>query len=37
MVALRGPRIERVSLSEGVGELKTVDPDLYETAAVFFG
>ena len=37
MVALRGTAIERVPLSEGVGELKTVDPELYETAEVFFG
>ncbi len=37
MVALRGTRIERVPLSEGVGELKTVDPELFETAEVFFG
>ena len=37
MVALRGTKIERVDLSEGVGELKTLDPDLYETAEVFFG
>jgi ATP-dependent phosphofructokinase / diphosphate-dependent phosphofructokinase len=37
MVALRGSKIERVALSEGVGELKTLDPQLYETAQVFFG
>jgi 6-phosphofructokinase 1 len=37
MVALRGTAIERVRLSEGVGELKTLDPELFETAAVFFG
>jgi 6-phosphofructokinase 1 len=37
MVALRGPKIERVALSEGVGQIKTLDPELYETAAVFFG
>lgn len=37
MVALRGTKIERVDLSEGVGELKTLDPELYETASVFFG
>ena len=37
MVALRGTRIERVALAEGVGELKTLDPGLYETAQVFFG
>ena len=37
MVALRGTNIERVPLSEGVGELKTLDPDLFKTAEVFFG
>ena len=37
MVALRGTRIERVPLGEGVGELKTLDPELYQTAQVFFG
>jgi 6-phosphofructokinase 1 len=37
MVALQGTKIERVSLSEGVGTLKTLDPDLYRTAEVFFG
>ena len=37
MVALRGTRIERVELSEGVGELKTLDPELFQTAQVFFG
>jgi 6-phosphofructokinase len=37
MVALRGTRIERVPLSEAVAEPKLVDPDLYETAEVFFG
>ena len=37
MVALRGTDIVRVPLSEGVGELKTLDPSLYETAEVFFG
>ena len=37
MVALRGTRIERVPLPDAVGAIKTVDPDLYETAAVFFG
>ena len=37
MVALRGPEIRRVLLSDAVGELKTVDPELYETAEVFFG
>ena len=38
MVALRGDRIERVPLAEAVGELKTVDPQLYHgVAEVFFG
>jgi phosphofructokinase-like protein len=37
MVALRGTAITRVALSEGVGELKTLDPELFETAEVFFG
>jgi phosphofructokinase-like protein len=37
MVALRGTEIARVPLSEAVGELKTLDAELYETAAVFFG
>jgi 6-phosphofructokinase 1 len=37
MVALRGTRIERVSLSEALAEPKLVDAELYETAAVFFG
>ena len=37
MVALRGTRIERVPLSEALAEPKLVDPELYETAEVFFG
>lgn len=37
MVALRGTEIVRVPISEGVGVLKTVDLELYDTAAVFFG
>jgi 6-phosphofructokinase len=37
MVALRGTDIVRVSLSDAVGEIKTLDPELYETAGVFFG
>ena len=37
MVALRADRIERVPLSEGTGELKTVAPDLVDVAEVFFG
>jgi len=37
MVALRCDRIERVSLADAVGTLKTLDPELYEVAEVFFG
>jgi phosphofructokinase-like protein len=38
MVALRGDRVIRVPLSEGVGVLKTVDPELlHGVAEVFFG
>ena len=37
MVALHGTSIERVPLSDGVGTLKTLDPELFETAEVFFG
>ncbi len=35
MVAQQGSRIVRVPLAEAVGELKTVDPDLLDIAAVF--
>jgi 6-phosphofructokinase 1 len=37
MVSLRGTQIVRVPLGEAVGELKTLDPELYQTAEVFFG
>ena len=37
MVALRGTDIVRVPISDAVDELKTLTPDLYETAEVFFG
>jgi len=38
MVALRADAIVRVPLAEAVGELKSVDPDLYHgVAEVFFG
>jgi 6-phosphofructokinase 1 len=37
MVALRGKDIVRVPLIEGTGELKTVSPDEYAEAEVFFG
>jgi ATP-dependent phosphofructokinase / diphosphate-dependent phosphofructokinase len=37
MVALSGTDIVRVPLGDAVGQLKTLDPSLYETAEVFFG
>jgi len=37
MVALRGKDIVRVPLIEGTGELKTVSPEEYAEAEVFFG
>lgn len=37
MVSLRGENIERVPIGDGVGTLKTLTPELYETAATFFG
>jgi 6-phosphofructokinase 1 len=37
MVALRGPDIVRVPIEDGVRQLKTVDPKLYDVASVFFG
>jgi phosphofructokinase-like protein len=37
MVALRGTDIVRVPIGDAVGTLKTLDPQLYETAEVFFG
>ncbi|MBA0050300.1 ATP-dependent 6-phosphofructokinase [Streptomyces sp. AJS327] len=37
MVALRGTRVVRVPLAEATAKLKTVDPELYEEASVFFG
>ena len=38
MVALQAGDIVRVPLSDAVGELKTVDPDLYHgVAEIFFG
>jgi 6-phosphofructokinase len=36
MVALRADKIVRVPLAEAVGELKTVDPDLYHGVAEYF-
>jgi len=37
MVSLQGRNIGDVSLEEAVGKLKTVPPDLYEMAEIFFG
>ncbi|MFZ1685321.1 MAG: ATP-dependent 6-phosphofructokinase [Candidatus Zixiibacteriota bacterium] len=37
MAALQGMRIVRVPLSEVAKSTKTVDPELYQTAEVFFG
>src|SRR5436305_939670 len=37
MVALRGTRLDRVPLAEALAEPKLVDPELYETAEIFFG
>ncbi|MGD9736096.1 MAG: 6-phosphofructokinase [Solirubrobacterales bacterium] len=37
MAALRGTAIKLVALSEATTELKTVPPELYEEAEVFFG
>jgi 6-phosphofructokinase 1 len=37
MVALRGTDIVRVPIAEATAELKTVKPELYEEAGVFFG
>jgi 6-phosphofructokinase 1 len=37
MAALRGARIELVSLADAVAELRTVPPEEYEQAEVFFG
>jgi 6-phosphofructokinase 1 len=37
MPALRGQRVELVPLAEAVAELRTVPPDEYEVAEVFFG
>jgi phosphofructokinase-like protein len=36
MVALRGTEIVRVPIGDGVAQSKTVDPGLFEDAAVFF-
>jgi len=37
MAALRGTEIKLVELTEATAELKTVPPELYEEAEVFFG
>jgi len=37
MVALHGPKIVTVPIAEATAELKTVDPNIYEVAEVFFG
>jgi 6-phosphofructokinase 1 len=37
MVALRGADVVRVPLAEATGELKLVDPELYDVARLFFG
>ena len=37
MVALRGTDVVRVPLADGVAALKTVDPRIFDAAAVFFG
>jgi phosphofructokinase-like protein len=37
MVALHGPDIVRVRLEDAVSTLKTVPPELFDAAAVFFG
>lgn len=37
MVALQGAKIVDVPVEDGVGELKTLDMDLYKLAEVFFG
>ena len=37
MVVLRGNQIVAISLTEAAKSPRPVDPELYETAAVFFG
>ena len=37
MVALHASQIVRVPIEDGVRQLKTVDPQLYDVASVFFG
>jgi 6-phosphofructokinase 1 len=37
MVSLQGNKITAVPIEQGTGKLKTVDPDLYNLAKIFFG
>ncbi len=37
MVSLQGNKVVGVPIEQGTGKLKTVDPELYETAKIFFG
>ncbi|MGH2880497.1 MAG: 6-phosphofructokinase [Solirubrobacteraceae bacterium] len=37
MVSLRGERIDQVALADALAEPKLLDPDLFDTAEVFFG
>jgi 6-phosphofructokinase 1 len=37
MAALQGAKVVDVPVEAGVGELKTLDMDLYKLAAIFFG
>jgi 6-phosphofructokinase 1 len=37
MVALHGTKIARVPLESATSKLKTVDPELYKEAEIFFG
>ena len=37
MVGLRGTEIVEVALEEALREPKLLDPELYETAELFFG
>jgi 6-phosphofructokinase 1 len=37
MVALRCGKVVRAPLAEATGELKLIDPELYDVAKVFFG
>lgn len=37
MVSLQGNRIEKVLIEKAVGQLKTVDMELYDIAKIFFG